>query len=268
MSIKSGFWPRLLRQQKVAPYREARKEAIAGIDRLHKTLNEYGKMHIDSIEYTALGIKCDLFSVDLQISDPLFFLPQTSEWVPELNIKDPADQRHAHHIQCWEPTDRSPVSESRYLWSSLEHMFRQFPRQEVPSKPNGNGPSLRKYPSGSHVDPGRSLCVTETVELLTITSIMLTRFEGGQFPACNTIPVLAISVFGNMQLRFLECSYIHKRLMIRKTNFLDFSTKDQATKNMNTVLGIMASLKEWEIPLIRECFSRFVPYAQLHQGNY
>ncbi|KAJ5670063.1 uncharacterized protein N7477_005426 [Penicillium maclennaniae] len=79
------------------------------------------------------------------------------------------------------------------------------------------------------------------VELLTITSIMITRFEGEQFPRCIAIPVLAMSVFGRMKLRFLEAAYVQQRLVIRKTEFFDFSTHEQANKNMNTVLGFMAS---------------------------
>ena len=50
-----------------------------------------------------------------------------------------------------------------------------------------------------------------------------------------------MSVFGHMKLRFLEASYVQERLMIRKTHFFDFSTTEQANKNMNTVVGIMAS---------------------------
>ncbi|KAJ6113877.1 hypothetical protein N7523_007194 [Penicillium sp. IBT 18751x] len=79
------------------------------------------------------------------------------------------------------------------------------------------------------------------VELLIITSIMITRFEGGQFPRCVAIPVLAMSVFGRMKLRFLEASYVHQRLVIRKTDFFDFSTHEQANNNMDIVLGFMAS---------------------------
>ncbi|KAJ6103186.1 hypothetical protein N7486_005613 [Penicillium sp. IBT 16267x] len=118
------------------------------------------------------------------------------------------------------------------------------------------------------------------VELLTITSIMITRFEGGQFPECITIPVLAMSVFGHMKLRFLEGSYAQQRLVIRKIKFFDFSTIEQANDNMNTVLGIMASHRAgdptdptviaqepelshkkdiWKISSIRNTFRKFNP---------
>jgi IS5 family transposase len=50
-----------------------------------------------------------------------------------------------------------------------------------------------------------------------------------------------MSVFGRMKLRFLEASFLEQCLVIRKTQFFDFSTSEQANKNMNTVLGMMAS---------------------------
>jgi IS5 family transposase len=55
------------------------------------------------------------------------------------------------------------------------------------------------------------------------------------------LQVLVMSVFGRMKLRFLEASFLEQRLVIRKTQFFDFSTSEQANNNMNTVLGMMAS---------------------------
>ncbi|KAJ5799564.1 uncharacterized protein N7518_001632 [Penicillium psychrosexuale] len=70
---------------------------------------------------------------------------------------------------------------------------------------------------------------------------MITRLEGGKFPECSTIPVLAMTIFGQMKLRFPQAFYGQQGLVIRKTNLFDFSTNEQATKNMNTVLDIIAS---------------------------
>ena len=50
-----------------------------------------------------------------------------------------------------------------------------------------------------------------------------------------------MTVFGQMKFRFLQAFYGQQGLVIRKTELFDFSTNEEATRNMNTVLGIMAS---------------------------
>ncbi|OQE02716.1 hypothetical protein PENVUL_c039G06299 [Penicillium vulpinum] len=77
--------------------------------------------------------------------------------------------------------------------------------------------------------------------VLTIAAVMVTRLEGEESPECCTIPVLAMTVFEQMKFRFLDAFYSQRGLVIRKTELFDFSTNEQTTKNMSTVLGIMAS---------------------------
>ncbi|KAJ5914732.1 hypothetical protein N7504_003615 [Penicillium tannophilum] len=151
-------------------------------------------------------------------------LRQISQWIPKDGIPEDLIAKK-FHPEVLSSKDCSPIT--TYV----------SPKQLTPA--TNRAPHVLVIIS-LEVEPSNDLL---WVELLTITSIMITRFEGGQFPECITIPVLAMSVFGHMKLRFLEASYAQQRLVIRKTRLFDYSTNEQANNNMNAVLGIMASYR-------------------------
>ncbi|KAI2707350.1 hypothetical protein CBS147332_7004 [Penicillium roqueforti] len=77
-------------------------------------------------------------------------------------------------------------------------------------------------------------------EMMTLTAAMITRLEGEECLEYNTIPVMAITIFGRMKARVLEAHSSQQELVVKKTQLLDFSTNQVANKNMNILLGFMA----------------------------
>ncbi|KAJ5936326.1 hypothetical protein N7454_005624 [Penicillium verhagenii] len=80
-------------------------------------------------------------------------------------------------------------------------------------------------------------------ELYIILATLITRSEGDKFPNFKTIPILILTLFGSMQLRFVEAFYMDERLVVRKSKRFEFMYEEQVSKNLNTVLGIMASYR-------------------------
>lgn len=59
----------------------------------------------------------------------------------------------------------------------------------------------------------------------------------------TVIPVTAITVVAGWKLRILQAHYSFEGLVIRKSQILDFSSKDAALPNMERVMSFMASRK-------------------------
>ncbi|KAJ5561999.1 hypothetical protein N7535_003538 [Penicillium sp. DV-2018c] len=78
-------------------------------------------------------------------------------------------------------------------------------------------------------------------EVMILTATMITRLEGEDCLEYNTIPVMAITIFGQMKARVIEAHCTPQVLVIKKTDLLDFSTNEVANKNMDILLGFMCA---------------------------
>ncbi|KAJ5124338.1 uncharacterized protein N7515_008163 [Penicillium bovifimosum] len=78
-------------------------------------------------------------------------------------------------------------------------------------------------------------------EVMILAATMITRLEGEDCLEYNTIPVMAITIFGQMKARVIEAHCTAQVLVIKKTDLLDFSTNKVANKNMDILLGFMCA---------------------------
>ncbi|KAI2699411.1 hypothetical protein CBS147332_8297 [Penicillium roqueforti] len=78
-------------------------------------------------------------------------------------------------------------------------------------------------------------------EVMTITAAMITRLQNEDFLQYNTIPIMAITVFGGMKARVIEAQSSQDGLVIKKTQLFDFSTNEVANESMNILLGFMSA---------------------------
>ncbi|CAP94820.1 hypothetical protein E8E15_005179 [Penicillium rubens] len=78
-------------------------------------------------------------------------------------------------------------------------------------------------------------------EVMILTATMITRLEGQDCLEYDTIPVMAITIFGQMKARVIEAHCTPQVLVIKKTDLLDFSTNKVANKNMDILLGFMCA---------------------------
>jgi hypothetical protein len=148
------FLSQCAQQQKEA-HRQARGDAIAGVNRLHRLITELSQAHIHNTQYNALGVKCKSFplgniSDDQMTSAPndcTFFLPRT---VPSLDLTNPEHQRQAKYlVECWDGDNQAGRStdlgsQTANLWSRLGRTYVNFPRQEEPPRPDEHQRSLRQ----------------------------------------------------------------------------------------------------------------------------
>ncbi|KAJ5799565.1 uncharacterized protein N7518_001633 [Penicillium psychrosexuale] len=144
---------RRARQQEVR--RQARDEAITGIDRTYKLLELYPQMRIEPTQYDTLGVKCELLALnedsddprpsDSPTDEPTFFLPRK---VPEVGINSPRCERYVSYLsQCWGEDatiqmSRSFTTQAWELWGRIENMFVLFRRHEEPPLDEGDKRSL------------------------------------------------------------------------------------------------------------------------------
>ncbi|CAG7996319.1 unnamed protein product [Penicillium nalgiovense] len=78
-------------------------------------------------------------------------------------------------------------------------------------------------------------------EVMILTATMVTRLEGEDCLKSDTIPVMAITIFGQMKARVIEAYCNPQVLVIKKTDLLDFSTNKVANKNIDILLGFMCA---------------------------
>ncbi|KXG49444.1 uncharacterized protein PGRI_063010 [Penicillium griseofulvum] len=209
-------------------------------------------------------------------SSPIFFEPQGAAWVPDVCETDPKVTADLRKItDGWEnakndPLVRSLHSQVWFVFLGLERMFFQFRREfdqgdvalsVIADKfyPSIWG-SMRCSPAAAFVPkellypegrPPHTLihtliehepCETLTrAEVMILTAIMITRLEGEGCLEYNTIPVMAITIFGQMKARVIEAHCTPQVLVIKKTDLLDFSTNKVANKNMDILLGFMCA---------------------------
>ncbi|OJJ45041.1 hypothetical protein ASPZODRAFT_70613 [Penicilliopsis zonata CBS 506.65] len=79
------------------------------------------------------------------------------------------------------------------------------------------------------------------VEVLSILAAMITRLEGDEDLAHNTIPIMVISIMAGMKARVLQAHYNYQGLVIRKSQMISFPTVDEALPNIDLFLRFMAS---------------------------
>ncbi|OQE26918.1 hypothetical protein PENFLA_c006G01185 [Penicillium flavigenum] len=78
-------------------------------------------------------------------------------------------------------------------------------------------------------------------EVMTITAAIITRLNSDELFEHNTIPVMAITIFGRMNARVIEAHSSQQALVIKKTQLFDFLTDDAGNKNMDILLGFMCA---------------------------
>ncbi|KAJ6185153.1 hypothetical protein N7519_006454 [Penicillium mononematosum] len=91
-------------------------------------------------------------------------------------------------------------------------------------------------------------------EVMTITAAIITRLDNDELSEHNTIPVMAITIFGQMKARVIEAHSSQQGLVIKKTQLFDFLTDDVGNKNMDILLAFMCAdlvgkTKEPNVPI-------------------
>ncbi|QQK43745.1 RNA polymerase Rpb2, domain 7 [Penicillium digitatum] len=252
-------------RQWAATYLQARSKVITAIDVIYKRVEIYSSAQIDPASYKSLGIDCQLLELDddgkhLQPSNsdpsaPIFFEPRGVTWVAPVRITDVECEEEFKEItDGWESAKDDPLVQSFHsqvcgsiipsifaerFYSAIWCSMRWLPVSAfVPKK--------LLYPAGKpHTliviliedEPGEELF---RAEVMILAAAMITRLEGEECLEYNTIPVMAITIFGRMQARVLEAHSNQQELVVKKTQLLDFSTNEVANKNMDILLGFMA----------------------------
>ncbi|KAJ5506820.1 hypothetical protein N7453_005777 [Penicillium expansum] len=232
-------------RQRAAAYLQARSKVITAMDVIYKRVEIYNSAQINPASYKSLDIGCRLLELDddgkpLQPpnsdpSDPIFF---EREFYPEGDDRVPPSLRE---MSKWVKSGTIvPSVFADRFYSAIWGSIRWFPVSAfVPKK--------LLYPTGKpHTllvilikeEPSEELF---RAEVMILTAAMITRLEGEECLEYNTIPVMAITIFGRMQARVLEAHSSQQGLVVKKTRLLDFSTNQVANKNMNILLGFMAS---------------------------
>ncbi|KAJ6186433.1 hypothetical protein N7519_007734 [Penicillium mononematosum] len=177
-----------------------------------------------------------------------------------------------------DPLVRSLHSQVWYVFLGLERMFFQFCREFDLQGDGKSHPNLRQlsewvkrfypaiggsmrcspaaafvpkkllYPEGTpphtliHIlieqEPSETLT---RAEVMILTATMITRLEGEDYSEYDTMPVMAITIFGQMKARVIEAYCTSQVLVIKKTDLLDFSTNKVTNKNMDILLGFMCA---------------------------
>ncbi|KOS46988.1 hypothetical protein ACN38_g1986 [Penicillium nordicum] len=75
------------------------------------------------------------------------------------------------------------------------------------------------------------------VEVMTLTAVMITRLEGEESLEYNTIPDMAITLFGGMKARVIEAHTSQQGIVIKKIELFDFSTNESANKKNRQLLA-------------------------------
>ncbi|EKV11623.1 hypothetical protein PDIG_17860 [Penicillium digitatum PHI26] len=210
-------------------------------------------------------------------SAPIFFEPRGVTWVAPVRITDVECEEEFKEItDGWESAKDDPLVQSFhsqvwFVYLGLERMFFQFRREFYPKGDDRVPPNLRQISKWwvhntiyfrreillgylvldamvagkPHTliviliedEPGEELF---RAEVMILAAAMITRLEGEECLEYNTIPVMAITIFGRMQARVLEAHSNQQELVVKKTQLLDFSTNEVANKNMDILLGFMA----------------------------
>ncbi|KGO39312.1 hypothetical protein PEX2_029920 [Penicillium expansum] len=254
-------------RQRAAAYLQARSKVITAMGVIYKQVEIYNSAQINPASYKSLDIDCRLLELDddgkpLQPpnsdpSDSIFFEPRGATWVAPVHVTNTQREREVkRYTEQWESVKDNPLVQSLhsqvwFLYSGLEHMFFLFRREFYPEGDDRVPPSLRemfKWAKSGTIVP----------------SVFADRFYSAIWGSIRWFPgkphtllvilikeepseelfraeVMAITIFGRMQARVLEAHYSQQGLVVKKTRLLDFSTNQVANKNMNILLGFMAS---------------------------
>ncbi|CAG7957605.1 unnamed protein product [Penicillium nalgiovense] len=203
-------------------------------------------------------------------SSPIFFEPKGAAWVPDVCETDPQVTTDLRRITDeWENAKNDPlfrrefdlegdgesllnlrqvskwVKSSTIVPSIIADRFYPAIWGSMRCSPAAAFvPKELLYPAGTpphtliHIlieqEPSETLT---RAEVMILTATMITRLEGEDCLESDTIPVMAITIFGQMKARVIEAYCTPQVLVIKKTDLLDFSTNKVANKNMDILLG-------------------------------
>ncbi|KAJ5356652.1 hypothetical protein N7517_011261 [Penicillium concentricum] len=205
-------------------------------------------------------------------SDLTFFEPRGASWVPPVVITNPNYADHLRvlteewdtvqdHLLIFYPRHRDgrvpPNLRQMSQWLESGDMVPSVVADKFYSAIFGSirwslsaafVPKTLLYPSGVPPHTMIMILIGEQpseellrVEVMTITAVMITRLEGEESLAYNTIPVMAITIFGQLKARVIEAHTSQQGVVIKKARLFDFSTNELANKSMNILLGFMCA---------------------------
>ncbi|KAJ5135286.1 uncharacterized protein N7515_004564 [Penicillium bovifimosum] len=78
-------------------------------------------------------------------------------------------------------------------------------------------------------------------EVVVIAAAMISRLEGDECKAYSVIPIMLVTAMGGMRARVIQAHLSGRSLVLSKSKVFDFGTKQMATANIDTLLGLMGS---------------------------